>query len=170
MIMLGRSASPAVESSEDDADAVATALREAHEEIGLPPSSVDVVGTLPEYLTATGYKVTPVIGLIERPFSPVLDSFEVSEVFEVPAAVPDGPDQSRTQNLPVGRQGSHVLCDAVCDTRASCSGSTLFHLGRNGRDPAQPISIPARSVTTKMIYSGKPAHSRRQRLIVGGCS
>ena len=69
-----------------DADAVATALREAHEEIGLPPGCVDVIGTLPEYLTATGYKVTPVIGLIERPFTPVLDAFEVSEVFEVPLA------------------------------------------------------------------------------------
>lgn len=70
----------------DDADAIATALREAHEEIGLPPAYVDVIGTLPEYLTATGYKVTAVIGLIERMFSPVLDEFEVSEVFEVPLA------------------------------------------------------------------------------------
>lgn len=72
--------------AEGDVDAIATALREAHEEIGLPPASVDVIGTLPEYLTATGYRVTPVIGLIERPFAPVLDAFEVSEVFEVPLA------------------------------------------------------------------------------------
>ena len=70
----------------DDADAIATALREAYEEIRLPPATVDVIGTLPEYLTATGYKVTPVIGLIERPFLPVLDPFEVSEIFEVPLA------------------------------------------------------------------------------------
>jgi len=71
---------------EADADAIATALRESHEEIGLPPASVDVIGTLPEYLTATGYRVTPVIGLIEQPFAPVLDAFEVSDVFEVPLA------------------------------------------------------------------------------------
>ncbi|HVG05519.1 MAG TPA: CoA pyrophosphatase [Burkholderiaceae bacterium] len=71
---------------QSDTDAIATALREAHEEIGLPPAQVDVIGTLPEYLTATGYKVTPVVGLIERPFSPVLDAFEVSEIFEVPLA------------------------------------------------------------------------------------
>ncbi len=71
---------------QSDADPIATALREAHEEIGLPPALVEVIGTLPEYLTATGYRVTPVIGLIERPFSPVLDPFEVSEVFEVPLA------------------------------------------------------------------------------------
>jgi 8-oxo-dGTP pyrophosphatase MutT (NUDIX family) len=69
-----------------DADAVATALREAHEEIGLAPDSVEVVGALPRYVTATGYDVTPVVGLIERPFAPQLDSFEVAEVFEVPLA------------------------------------------------------------------------------------
>ena len=71
---------------ESDADAIATALREAHEEIGLLPAHVEVVGTLPEYLTATSYRVTPVIGVIERSFAPVLDTFEVSEVFEVPLA------------------------------------------------------------------------------------
>ena len=71
---------------DDDADAVATALREAFEEIGLPLSQVEVIGKLPEYLTASGYVVTPVVGLIERPFTVALDPFEVSEVFEVPLA------------------------------------------------------------------------------------
>lgn len=69
-----------------DADAIATALRETHEEIGLPAARVDVVGTLPEYFTATGYNVTPVIGFVNPPLTPVLDAFEVSEVFEVPLA------------------------------------------------------------------------------------
>jgi len=73
-----------VESS--DTDAIATALRETQEEIGIPASGVDVIGTLPEYLTATGYKVTPVIGFVKTPLAPVLDPFEVSEVFEVPLA------------------------------------------------------------------------------------
>ena len=67
-----------------DRDPVHTALREAHEEIGLPSAQVEVLGTLPEYVTATGYAVTPVIGLIERPFAISLDSFEVAEAFEVP--------------------------------------------------------------------------------------
>jgi 8-oxo-dGTP pyrophosphatase MutT (NUDIX family) len=67
-----------------DADAAATALREAFEEIGLPPSHVQGLGALPEYLTASGYIVTPVVGLIEQPFTVKLDPFEVSEVFEVP--------------------------------------------------------------------------------------
>jgi 8-oxo-dGTP pyrophosphatase MutT (NUDIX family) len=69
---------------EGDADVVATALRESEEEIGLAATLIDVLGTLPEYLTATGYRVTPVIGMVERPFTLMLDDFEVSEAFEVP--------------------------------------------------------------------------------------
>ena len=71
---------------EGDADAVATALRESEEEIGLPHAVVDVLGRLPEYRTVTGYRVTPVVALIERPFTLRLDTFEVSEAFEVPLA------------------------------------------------------------------------------------
>ena len=71
---------------ERDANPIATALRETEEEIGLGAGLVDVVGALPEYTTVTGYRVTPVIGLIERTFSLTLDSFEVSEAFEVPLA------------------------------------------------------------------------------------
>ncbi|MCX8115425.1 MAG: CoA pyrophosphatase [Burkholderiaceae bacterium] len=71
---------------EEDPTPVATALRESFEEIGLAPDSVDVVGTLPQYVTATSYLVTPVVGLIEREFSLALDDFEVAEAFEVPLA------------------------------------------------------------------------------------
>ena len=61
-----------------------TALREAEEEIGLPPESVEVLGSLHEYVTVTGYRVTPVVGLVGTPFEPRLDAFEVAEVFEAP--------------------------------------------------------------------------------------
>jgi 8-oxo-dGTP pyrophosphatase MutT (NUDIX family) len=71
---------------EGDRDPVATALRESEEEIGLPARMVDVLGPLPEYRTVTGYRVTPVVALIERPFTLQLDTFEVSEAFEVPLA------------------------------------------------------------------------------------
>jgi 8-oxo-dGTP pyrophosphatase MutT (NUDIX family) len=71
---------------EHDVDPTAAALRETQEEIGLDMANVDVVGVLPEYLTVTGYRVTPVVGLVERPFSLTLDAFEVSEAFEVPLA------------------------------------------------------------------------------------
>lgn len=71
---------------EGDADVIATALRESEEEIGLPARMVNVLGWLPEYRTVTGYRVTPVVALIEQPFTLQLDSFEVSEAFEVPLA------------------------------------------------------------------------------------
>jgi 8-oxo-dGTP pyrophosphatase MutT (NUDIX family) len=69
-----------------DADAVATALRETHEEVGLHPRHVDVLGALPRYLTATGYHVTPIVALVHEGFTLDLDTFEVAEVFEPPLA------------------------------------------------------------------------------------
>jgi 8-oxo-dGTP pyrophosphatase MutT (NUDIX family) len=69
---------------QDDADAVATALREAEEEVGLPRAAVDVIGQLPHYTTVTRYVVTPVVALVRPPFTLQLDAFEVAEAFEVP--------------------------------------------------------------------------------------
>ncbi|WGS48984.1 CoA pyrophosphatase [Paraburkholderia sp. D15] len=69
-----------------DADTTATALREAQEEVGLAPSRVEVLGALPDYLTGTGFRVTPVIGLVHPPFALKMDALEVAEVFEVPLA------------------------------------------------------------------------------------
>lgn len=67
-----------------DADPIATALREAEEEVGLAPHVVDVVGSLDRYVTRTGFAVTPVVGFVSPPFSVNPDPFEVAEVFEVP--------------------------------------------------------------------------------------
>jgi 8-oxo-dGTP pyrophosphatase MutT (NUDIX family) len=70
----------------EDAGPLATALREAEEEVGLLPAQVEVLGLLPEYRTSTGFAVTPVIGLVEPPLNLRLDDFEVAEVFEPPLA------------------------------------------------------------------------------------
>ena len=67
-----------------DADAVATALREAHEEIGLDAAEVEVLGRLPTYTTGTGFIVTPVVGLVRPGAELRADPHEVAEVFEVP--------------------------------------------------------------------------------------
>ena len=61
-----------------------TALRESHEEIGLDLGRVEIIGHLPEYLTVSGYSVTPVVGLVQPQAEYVLDEFEVADVFEVP--------------------------------------------------------------------------------------
>jgi 8-oxo-dGTP pyrophosphatase MutT (NUDIX family) len=80
----GQVAFPGGRTDPDDASPVHTALREAQEEIGLAPGFVDVLGTLPEYLTGTGYRVTPVVGIVRPGFELQLDAFEVAEAFEVP--------------------------------------------------------------------------------------
>lgn len=69
---------------EADVSAVMTALRETEEEIGLDPDHVELLGELPDYCTGTGFRVTPVVGLVHPPFELALDDFEVAEVFEVP--------------------------------------------------------------------------------------
>jgi 8-oxo-dGTP pyrophosphatase MutT (NUDIX family) len=71
---------------EHDPSPVAAALRETEEEVGLRAESVEVLGSLPRYATATGYVVTPVVGLVTPGFSLAVDAFEVEEVFEPPLA------------------------------------------------------------------------------------
>lgn len=67
-----------------DADAVATALREAWEEVGIEPSDVEVLGQLPPYRTSTDYSVTPVVGHCTRYGK--LDTHEVASAFLAPLA------------------------------------------------------------------------------------
>ena len=82
----GQVSFPGGRTDPEDADAVATALREAHEEVGIAADEVEVIGRLPTYTTVTAYEVTPVVGLLDPPRALVLDAFEVAEVFEVPLA------------------------------------------------------------------------------------
>ncbi len=69
---------PCDETAED------TALRETEEEIGLPREKINLVGRLGQRTTGSGFKVTPVVGLIEPPIQSVIDPDEVEAVFEVP--------------------------------------------------------------------------------------
>jgi 8-oxo-dGTP pyrophosphatase MutT (NUDIX family) len=68
----------------EDADAIAGALRETEEEIGLARQHVEVIGRLDTYVVRTGFEVTPIVGLVTPPFTLTQDDFEVAEVFEVP--------------------------------------------------------------------------------------
>lgn len=80
----GQIAFPGGKQDEGDADVTAAALREAHEEIGLPPQNVRVLGQLPSHETVTSFTVTPTVGLVEAPFDERPEPGEVEEVFRVP--------------------------------------------------------------------------------------
>jgi 8-oxo-dGTP pyrophosphatase MutT (NUDIX family) len=82
----GQIAFPGGRADPEDRDVVATALREAHEEIGLDPALVDVVGMSDSYRVGTGFAVTPVVGVVppDLPLSP--HEGEVAAVFETPLA------------------------------------------------------------------------------------
>jgi 8-oxo-dGTP pyrophosphatase MutT (NUDIX family) len=67
-----------------DASREDTALRETEEEIGLARALVTVLGRLPDYEIPSGFRIAPVVGWIEPPFTLKLDPFEVAEAFEAP--------------------------------------------------------------------------------------
>ncbi|MDB5812323.1 MAG: hypothetical protein JWN94_4445 [Betaproteobacteria bacterium] len=67
-----------------DQDRIETALREAEEEIGLTRAQVMVLGSLPDYDIPSGFRISPVIGWVEPPFTLTLDPYEVESAFEVP--------------------------------------------------------------------------------------
>jgi len=67
-----------------DHDCIDTALRETEEEIGLDREHVEVVALLEPYDTMTGFRITPVVGIVRPGFELELDTFEVAAAFEVP--------------------------------------------------------------------------------------
>jgi 8-oxo-dGTP pyrophosphatase MutT (NUDIX family) len=88
---------------ERDASAEATALREAAEEIGLPPAAVDVLGLLDDIQTPTGFIITPVVGWISTTVDLRPNAREVAECFQV--ALEDFADTSRRTSRFVERGG-----------------------------------------------------------------
>jgi 8-oxo-dGTP pyrophosphatase MutT (NUDIX family) len=83
----GQISFPGGRTESSDVDPVATALREAEEEVGLARSRLQVIGRMPAYHTITGYVVTPVVALVMPPFGLDelrLDRGEVAEAFAVP--------------------------------------------------------------------------------------
>jgi len=80
----GQIAFPGGRAQATDTSLVDTALRETEEETGLAREHIDVLGALPDYLTSTGFRVTPVVGLAVPDFTLAHDPFEVADVFEVP--------------------------------------------------------------------------------------
>ncbi len=69
-----------------DASPWHAAVREAHEEVGLEPRSIEFAGYLPDHYVGTGFRVTPAVGFVTAPLRLKLAPAEVTEVFEVPLA------------------------------------------------------------------------------------
>ncbi len=82
----GQIALPGGKVDPGDADEIAAALREAHEEVGLDPARIEILGTLPAHRTVTNFAMTAVLGLIQGDFTPRPEAGEVEEVFAVPFA------------------------------------------------------------------------------------
>ena len=82
----GQVAFPGGRIDAEDANPVAAALREAQEEIALPPHAVEIIGTTDPYETGTGYHITPVLGIVPPGLVLVPAADEVAAVFEVPLA------------------------------------------------------------------------------------
>jgi 8-oxo-dGTP pyrophosphatase MutT (NUDIX family) len=80
----GQVAFPGGRVDAEDADAVAAAKREAWEEVGLPADHVEVLGTLPTYVTGTSFIITPVVALVRPGFELRPNPGEVAAAFEVP--------------------------------------------------------------------------------------
>ena len=105
----GQISFPGGRSELDDVDAVATALRETEEEVGLDRSHIEIIGTLPVYHTVTSYVVTPVVALVEPGFTLTLDAFEVEQAFEVPLDFLMSPANHRRHSIMLGGEQRQFL-------------------------------------------------------------
>ena len=80
----GQVSFPGGKQDRQDENSLETALRETHEEIGLPPENVEIIGTLDQILSIHYYLVTPFVGLIPENFVPLPNPDEIEDVFKVP--------------------------------------------------------------------------------------
>ena len=88
----GQVSFPGGRTDEEDASPIATALREAHEEVGLTPSNVEVLGLLDNYQTGTNYLVTPVVAWVAPHIDLIPNENEVAQIFEIPLDFVLNPD------------------------------------------------------------------------------
>jgi 8-oxo-dGTP pyrophosphatase MutT (NUDIX family) len=98
----GQVAFPGGKRDDTDVDASDTALREAHEEIGLERPLAEVIGTMPTYTTGTMFIITPVVALVKPDYRLVLNDYEVADAFEVPLAFLMNPANHRRHAMEVG--------------------------------------------------------------------
>jgi len=95
----GQVSFPGGAAEQQDGSAVQTALREAFEEIGLPPEVTQPIGFLDRMDTISDYRILPVVALVKPPVHWVLDTREVAEVFSVPLCVVLNKDLYQSQQV-----------------------------------------------------------------------
>ncbi len=85
-----------------------TALRETEEEIGLTRDRIEIIGQLEDYVTRTGFRITPIVAVVKPPFALRPDPVEVAEVFEVPLDfLLDSANHQRHTRLIGGRERAY---------------------------------------------------------------
>jgi 8-oxo-dGTP pyrophosphatase MutT (NUDIX family) len=115
-----------------DATPEVTALRETHEEIGLPPEHAEIIARLPDYFTRTGYRVTPIVGLLTPPLELAPDPREVEEVFEVPLAFLLDPRNHRRETREIqGRTVAYYVMQYEERTIWGATAGMLINLYRH---------------------------------------
>lgn len=105
----GQVAFPGGQADPTDTSPEMTALREAHEEIGLHPSQVRILGKMNSLWTITNYLVTPVVGVIPWPFPLRLEEIEVSRVFTIPLDWLADPNHHEIRNRTIPSPYSQIL-------------------------------------------------------------
>lgn len=133
----GQVAFPGGRTEPDDLSAEATALREAQEEIGLQPSLVELAGRLPDYVTGTAYRITPVLGLLPAglALSPCED--EVAAIFSLPLSVLLDPDAPRREHaMWRGRRRSFWVWPHAEHRIWGATAAILVHLAHRLRPQA----------------------------------
>ncbi|WP_022687691.1 CoA pyrophosphatase [Sphingomonas phyllosphaerae] len=118
-------------------DVVTAALREAEEEIALPRSAVTLIGTSDAYRTGTGFRITPVIGVVPPDLPLVPSEAEVASVFEVPLAfLLDAANHRPASAMFEGRERRYV--EMLWDDRRiwGATAGMIVNLSRRLRWPA----------------------------------
>ena len=134
---------PGGASDKEDADLMATALRETEEEIGLPPHRVQVLGRLDDFYSIHGYHVVPFVGVIPQPSNLRLETAEIAAVFDAPLGhfqdpsihrVEDWTHKGRVHPVDFYQYNDHViwgLTAAILRQFLDIAGMTSEHCSRS---------------------------------------
>jgi len=104
----GQVAFPGGRCDPDDPDAITAALREAHEEVGLIPEDVKILGRLRDMMTITNYRVTPIVGAMPWPYTLHPQPDEVSRIFTIPLEWLADPENRQIENRQIQQLGKPI--------------------------------------------------------------